>query len=286
MTTSDTPTLKVEPYELTGEPWEAEALSLFNTSWLEHQGRDIRICRSLQERIARDAPAHIEIGSHRARFLIGLTKTYSDQQVMGFEIRPKYTRLANEYLAKHQILNAHQEKIDAKLAMIIAVPLESLDAVYVNFPDPWWKDKHEHRRLLDIPFLRVIARRLKPRGRLYLKSDVFEYLHAVRRFAEQSEMFRPLPPERWPDERTWTWTAREAKCMRDAIPFGRGYYERLPNLVIERPQVPEPRPNAQWDDMVTAVDEIRGRPTIDKKMRAWTVAAGKEKATDTDDSSS
>src|SRR5699024_6189849 len=130
-----------------------------------------------------------------------------------------------------------------------------------------------HRRLLDIAFLRVLARRLKPRGRLYLKSDVFEYLHAVRRFANDSNAFRPLPPERWPDETTWARSAREAKCMRAAIPFGRGYYERLEKFDITRPLDSDSPIESVWDDMKVGVEDIRGRPPIDKEMRRLTAMA-------------
>lgn len=264
-----------EKYTLCGAPWEAEALSLFEAKYLEHQGRDIRISHALKERLQQTPPTHLEIGSHRAKFLEGISKANPDAYVLGLEIRPKYSRLAREHIQKKNLTNVLEEKVDAKLAVIIAIPPESLDAVYVNFPDPWWKDRQSHRRLLDIPFLRVLARRLKPRGRLYLKSDVFEYLYTVRRFAEKSEMFRPLAPERWPDESQWTWSSREAKCMRAAIPFGRGYYERLKDADVTIPTVPEAYPEESWDEMLVGIEQIKGPPPIDLEMRRRTALARK-----------
>lgn len=274
---------KVETYTLCNAPWEAEALSLFSKKWLEHQGRDIRVSQALKQKLE-DAPVtHLEIGSHRAKFLEGIARSHPDTGVLGLEIRPKYSRLAREYIVKQGLSNVIEEKVDAKLAVIIALPLESLDAVYVNFPDPWWKERHAHKRLLDVPFLRVLARRLKPRGRLYLKSDVFEYLHSVRRFAQESEMFRPLPPERWPDETTWTRSSRETKCMRAAIPFGRGYYERLQNLVIERPTTPETYAPQTWDEMLVGIEDIKGPPPIDIEMRRLTAEARRRQNPPSDD---
>lgn len=267
-----------ELYTFTGAEWEAEALSLFSRQWLEHRGPEIEEHLQLRESLRKAPPTHLEIGSHRAAFLVGLGRKYPDEVILGMEIRKKYHRLAGEYLEKHKVENVVRFRGDAKLATIIALEPESLDAVYVNFPDPWWKPRHAHRRLLDVPFLRVLARRLKPRGRLYLKSDVFEYLHAVRRFAEQSEAFRPLAPERWPDEREWTLSEREAKCMRAAIPFGRGYYERLRDFDTSRPTEPEEWVESEWDDMITAVEEIRGRPTIDRETRIATALAAKFRA--------
>lgn len=265
----------IERYSLCDAPWEPEALSLFEQKYLEHQGRDIRISYALKERLEQKPPTHLEIGSHRARFLEGISQAHPDECVLGLEIRPKYARLAQEHIEKKKLRNVLAEKVDAKLAVIIAVAPESLDAIYVNFPDPWWKDRQSHRRLLDIAFLRVLARRLRPRGRLYLKSDVFEYLYTVRRFAEKSEMFRPLPPERWPDENAWTWSSREAKCMRAAIPFGRGYYERLAHADVSLPTTPEIYEEEEWDEMLVGIDEIKGPPPIDIEMRRRTALARK-----------
>lgn len=263
-----------ETYTLCDAPWEAEALSLFPEQWLENQGRDIRISYELKERLKDHPPTHLEIGSHRARFLKGIALAHPEERVLGLEIRPKYSQLGREYIEQKRIPNVIEERVDAKLATIIAVPLESLDAVYVNFPDPWWKNRQSHRRLLDVPFLRVLGRRLKPRGKLYVKSDVFEYLYTVRRFAEESEMFRPLPLERWPDETKWTLSSREAKCMRSAIPFARGYYERRREVVVSRPTEPEVFEDLAWDEMLIGVEDIKGPPPIDRQMQRSVSDAG------------
>lgn len=267
---------KFESWELTGASWEAEAITLFGRASIEHRGREIKEILQIAEAWKERPPCAIEIGSHRGAFLVGVARNFAPEPVVGMEIRGKYHRLAGETMEKHGIENAILFKGDGKLATIIAIQPETLDAVHVNFPDPWWKKRHAARRVLDVAFLRVLARRLKPRGRLYLKSDVFEYLHAVRKFAEASEAFRPLAPERWPDERTWTWTEREAKCMRGAVPFGRGYYERRRDFDATLPSEPEILPELDWDEMIVGREEIKGRPPVDKAARARTAAAAKQ----------
>lgn len=278
MTESSTRPTRFEPYTFCGAEWEAEALSLFSRQWLEHRGKEVTAYTAFKQEIAANPPVALEIGSHRGAFLVGVARCHAPATVVGMEIRSRYHRLAGEYLEKHGVENAIRFKGDAKLATIIAIEPESLDAIYVNFPDPWWKKKQAHRRLLDVPFLRVLARRLKPRGRLYLKSDVFEYLYAVRRFTEESGAFRPLAPERWPDETQWTWTEREAKCMRAAIPFARGYYERRKDFDASRPLVPEVWEESEWDDMIVGTEEIRGRPPVDRDNRRRTALAARARA--------
>lgn len=209
----------------------------------------------------------IEIGAHRGAFLVGMAASHPEGLVLGLEKRPKYVRLAQERLEKLAVERAHMVLADAKLAVVLGIPLDSLDAVYVTFPDPWWKEKHAERRVLDPIFLRVLARRLRKGGRLYVKSDVFPYLHWVRECARLSEAFRPLPPERWPDERTWTLTTRERKCMRSAIPFGRTYFERRADFASEVPDVPETTSAWPIPDLPDAEGVIRGAPPLDREER-------------------
>ena len=269
---------RFEAWELTGDPWEPEAITLYGRAGIEHKGKEIREILEFAKSIAAQPPAAIEIGSHRGAFLVGVARNHAPNAVIGMEIRGRYHRLAGETMQKNGVENAVLFKGDGKLATIIAIPPESLDAVYVNFPDPWWKKRHASRRVLDVAFLRVLARRLKPRGRLYLKSDVFEYLHAVRKFAEASEAFRPLAPERWPDERAWTWTEREAKCMRGAVPFGRGYYERKRDFDSSLPLAPEDLPELDWEEMIVGRADIKGRPPVDKEARRRTAEAARRRA--------
>lgn len=233
----------------------------------------------LQEQLA-ELPAGvpiraIEIGAHRGAFLVGLERTHTEGLVVGIEKRPKYVRLANERLAKHKLDRARMLRSDARLVVTTSIPLESLDAVYVTFPDPWWKDSHADRRILDPLFLRVLARRLKPGGRLYVKSDVFPYLYWVRASAEVSGAFRPLPPEKWPDERTWTLTTRERKCMRSALPFGRTYFERAHDFDASPPDEPELAADFPNPELPDPLELIKGAPPLDREARRQRAELGK-----------
>jgi len=47
----------------------------------------------------------------------------------------------------------------------------TLDGVHVFFPDPWHKHRHHKRRLIQPPFVRLLAERLRPGGYLHLATD-------------------------------------------------------------------------------------------------------------------
>jgi tRNA (guanine-N7-)-methyltransferase len=57
---------------------------------------------------------------------------------------------------------------------VVAVSL-----VHVFFPDPWHKARHNKRRLIQPPFVALLASRLKPGGYLHCATDWEEYAHQM-----------------------------------------------------------------------------------------------------------
>ncbi|MCB9521246.1 MAG: hypothetical protein H6698_01635 [Myxococcales bacterium] len=251
-------------------PVRVELESLFDPRYLIHRGAELE--RILKVRSALDArpPLRaVEIGSNTGAFLAGVGRDPSTT-TLGIEWRAKNVVAAEERIARRGLSGAMMLQADARLALSVLVPERSLDAVYVLFPDPWWKTRHAERRVLDVRFLRTIARRLRDGGALYLKSDVFDYLYRVRSLAEASRALRPLPAARWPDERDWAPSTRERKCMSTAIPFGRGYYERHPAFDTTLPTEPERESDFVGAELpvVDAESIIRGPAPYDREALA------------------
>src|SRR5687768_5301768 len=59
------------------------------------------------------------------------------------------------------------------------IPAGSLAGVHVFFPDPWPKKRHHKRRLLQPPFARLLASRLKPGGYVHAATDWEEYANQI-----------------------------------------------------------------------------------------------------------
>ena len=81
------------------------------------------------------------------------------------------------------------------------MPADSLTAVHVYFPDPWWKARHHKRRVLNGPFLEDVVRTLEPQGRLHFWTDVKQYFEAtLELIAKQTPLVGPLEvPETSPE---------------------------------------------------------------------------------------
>ena len=85
----------------------------------------------------------------------------------------------------------------------------SLDQIYILFPDPWPKVKHHKRRLINQDFLNILSTKLKSKGRLLIVSDhddyqswIIKHLHVNKNFswlAKNSADFKN-PPTCWPSK--------------------------------------------------------------------------------------
>ena len=83
------------------------------------------------------------------------------------------------------------------------LPDDSLAAVHVYFPDPWWKKRHHKRRVMNPDFVKDVTRTLMPGGRLHFWTDVEDYFNAtLALLAEQKRARRPARSARTPRRST------------------------------------------------------------------------------------
>jgi tRNA (guanine-N7-)-methyltransferase len=123
----------------------------------------------------RAAPLEIEVGSGKGLFLARVTQTCPAHDFLGIEIGGKYARFAAAGLAKQQQANGKLVRGDAVRILSQRVQSDSLAAVHVYFPDPWWKTRHRKRRVMNESFVRDVQRVLQPGGVLHFWTDVLEY---------------------------------------------------------------------------------------------------------------
>ncbi len=129
------------------------------------------------ELFGNDRPIHIEIGTGKGQFITGMAKTHPDLNFIGIELQAS---ILVEALDK--LLEAPQENL--RLLHINATDLakifdaKEIAVIYLNFSDPWPKNRHEKRRLTHANFLGSYQQILTENGRIELKTDnqgLFEY---------------------------------------------------------------------------------------------------------------
>jgi tRNA (guanine-N7-)-methyltransferase len=123
----------------------------------------------------RDAPRTLEIGFGNGEHLARLATAHPERDYLGIEVhRPGVGHLL--MLAGNAALgNIRVSDHDAVEVLREQLSPASLDEVLVLFPDPWHKKRHHKRRLIQPPFVELIATRLRAGGVFRLATDWEEY---------------------------------------------------------------------------------------------------------------
>ncbi len=124
-----------------------------------------------------DQPIHIEVGTGRGRFMVGMAQANPYINYIGIE---KYTSVVSDALDKlieAEVPNLKLLNVDAQKLTDFFEDGE-IDRVYLNFSDPWPKVRHEKRRLTYKTFLNMYQQILKNDGEIHFKTDnqdLFEF---------------------------------------------------------------------------------------------------------------
>ena len=139
------------------------------------------------------APLEVEVGSGKGLFLQSAATATPDHDFLGIEIAGKYARHAAARIAKDKLPNAITVHGDAQRIFHELFPGESLAAVHVYFPDPWWKKRHHKRRVMNEKFVQEVTRTLVSGGSLHFWTDVLERYEAILELiAEHTPLVGPL----------------------------------------------------------------------------------------------
>lgn len=124
-----------------------------------------------------DSPLHIEIGMGKGQFIYTMAKLHPDIQYIGIEKYSSVLLRAIQKMETEELPNLKFIRMDAEeIAEVFAEG--EIDRIYLNFSDPWPKDRHAKRRLPSRQFLERYDKILKKEGELEFKTDnknLFEF---------------------------------------------------------------------------------------------------------------
>jgi tRNA (guanine-N7-)-methyltransferase len=141
-----------------------------------------------------DGPLELEIGCGAGGFALEYCRRNPGVRFVAFEWRKKFAREAQHRADKHGLINLRVIEGDARLAVPRLFAENSLDAIHLQFPDPWWKRAHQKRAILQPEFTALLCTRLKPGGRFDFRTDVMERAQAGLRVLEAAGFKNPLGP--------------------------------------------------------------------------------------------
>ena len=129
----------------------------------KHRGEIVSLFPSKQ-------PLFIEIGMGKGQFITTLAKNNPDINYIGIEKYSSVLVRAIEKQTELELPNLKFIRMDAENINDVFAENE-VDGIYLNFSDPWPKDRHAKRRLTSRQFFARYEKLLKPEGKIQFKTD-------------------------------------------------------------------------------------------------------------------
>jgi tRNA (guanine-N7-)-methyltransferase len=122
-----------------------------------------------------DRPVELEIGCGHGGYALAFARLAPDRALVAIEQRKAFAAAVAAKAARRGQENLVIIHGDARILAPRLFGAGSLAAIHVHFPDPWWKRRHERRRLVDDRMSVLLRRLLVPGGLLDLRTDVERY---------------------------------------------------------------------------------------------------------------
>lgn len=115
-------------------------------------------------------PIQIEVGMGKGRFLMELALLNPQINYVGIEMYSSVLLRAVQKMEENPLPNLRFIRMDAREIEDTFAP-EEIDKIFLNFSDPWPKDRHAKRRLPSRQFLERFDKVLKKEGKIEFKTD-------------------------------------------------------------------------------------------------------------------
>jgi len=131
------------------------------------------------EIFGRKAPIEIEYCSGNGAWIIEKAITHPDRHWVAVD--HQFERVRKIWSKRHNLSISNLFIVcgEALTFSKFYVPDSSFQGIYINFPDPWPKEKHARRRLLQEPFISEMARVSTPRAVATIVTDHAEYTDQI-----------------------------------------------------------------------------------------------------------
>jgi len=176
-------------------------------------------------RFGRSAPLVMEIGFGNGEALAWASEHDQARDYLGIEVHgPGVGRLMNA-LAARDAANVRLYKHDAVEVLEHEIAPGTLAEARIWFPDPWHKKRHNKRRIVQAPFVALLASRMAPGGLLHLATDWQPYAEYMLEVMEAAPDWRnDIGPGQYAEKPAWR---IETHFERRGLKLGHGVWDLL-----------------------------------------------------------
>lgn len=168
-----------------------------------------------EELFGRSAPLVLEIGCGMGDAVIAMAAAAPERDFLAVDVHTPGLGSVLAMAERAGLTNVRVAAGDALDLLRDLVPADSLEAVHVYFPDPWPKARHHKRRIIRPDAVALIARGLRPGGRLYCATDWAEYAAGMLEVLEAEPLLRNEHGDYAPRAAHRPVTKFEARAVRD-----------------------------------------------------------------------
>ncbi|WP_235531533.1 tRNA (guanosine(46)-N7)-methyltransferase TrmB [Phycicoccus sp. Soil748] len=167
----------------------------------------------------REAPVVLEVGCGHGAAALAYAEAHPDHDLLAVDVfTPALARMLAE-AERRGLSNVWVHQGDAVLLLEQRIPVATLAAVHLFFPDPWPKAKHSKRRFLARHTLDLVASRLVPGGHLLVATDHPVYADHARAELAADERFVVTEGERPSWRPTDGFEAKGLEAGRSVVEF-------------------------------------------------------------------
>ncbi len=181
-------------------PGQQEALNTLMQRWAIPYQPELL---NFEEVFEHQAPTILEIGFGMGETTEKITIARHAENFLGVEVFNAGVGAMLKRIEQSDLKNVRIIQHDAVDVVNHMIPLESLDGIHIYFPDPWPKKRHHKRRLIQGPFVHLLAQRLKKGGYIHCATDwenyaeqMLEVLSAEPLLQNTANGFAPKPDYR------------------------------------------------------------------------------------------
>jgi len=128
-----------------------------------------------EKAFGRRAPLILEIGFGMGETTARIAAGMPDKNFIGVEVHTPGVGSLLKLIGENGLSNLRIIQHDAVEVVTHMLAPDSLAGIHVFFPDPWHKARHHKRRLIQPPFVALLASRLAPGGYLHCATDWQDY---------------------------------------------------------------------------------------------------------------
>jgi tRNA (guanine-N7-)-methyltransferase len=143
-----------------------------------------------------DSPLALEIGCGVGDFTAQMAKVHPEWNFIAVDYYNKGCLKTSKRIDKAGLANVRVVRAEARSFMERCIPRSSLRATVINCPDPWPKQRHRKRRLVNAGFVGYLSEFMQPGGDFHFATDFDDYGEDVSRLMlEMPEFVNVLSPD-------------------------------------------------------------------------------------------